>query len=108
MMCYALLYVASRRRPPGCALVTGGQTCALPICDAAIIGVDDDHCRAIFTALEMEKSGRRIVPVSIERVLEQGVSAVDGVLYENGKRVFALDFQEIGRASCRDRVCQKV
>src|SRR3546814_3317550 len=41
------------------------------------------------------KSGRRIVPVSIERVLEQGVSAVDGVLYENGKRVFALDFQAL-------------
>ncbi|MFC3677833.1 UDP-N-acetylmuramoyl-L-alanine--D-glutamate ligase [Ferrovibrio xuzhouensis] len=63
--------------------------------DTAIIGVDDDPCRAIFTALEMEKSGRRIVPVSIERVLEQGVSAVDGVLYENGKRVFALDFQAL-------------
>lgn len=60
--------------------------------DTAIIGVDDDHCRAIHAALAAEKNGRRIVAVSIERVLELGVSAVDGVLYEDGARVFALDF----------------
>ncbi|WP_341897990.1 UDP-N-acetylmuramoyl-L-alanine--D-glutamate ligase [Ferrovibrio terrae] len=60
--------------------------------DTAVIGVDDDHCRAIHAALLSEKSSRSIVPISIQRVLEQGVSAVNGKLYDNGKLVFALDF----------------
>lgn len=60
--------------------------------DTAVIGVDDDNCRAIHTALVKEHTGRVIVPVSIRDVLPQGVSAVNGQLYENGKAVFALDF----------------
>lgn len=60
--------------------------------DTAVIGVDDDYCRAIRAALVREDSGRAIVPVSIQCVLEQGVSAVNGQLYENGQVVFALDF----------------
>jgi len=60
--------------------------------DTAVIGVDDDHCRAIHAALVVAKTGRRIVPVSIDRVLDDGVSAVDGALYEDGQRMFALDF----------------
>ncbi|HEX6959553.1 MAG TPA: UDP-N-acetylmuramoyl-L-alanine--D-glutamate ligase [Ferrovibrio sp.] len=60
--------------------------------DTAVIGVDDEHCRAIHAQLTAEKGGRRIVAVSIDRVLDRGVSAVDGMLYEDGKAVFALDF----------------
>jgi UDP-N-acetylmuramoylalanine--D-glutamate ligase len=60
--------------------------------DTAIIGIDDEYCRAIHAQLVVEASGRRIVPISIETILEDGVSAVGGQLYENGKLVFALDF----------------
>lgn len=60
--------------------------------DTAVIGVDDDYCRAIQAALVAEKSGRKIVPVSIQRVLDDGVSAVNGKLYDNGREVFTLDF----------------
>lgn len=60
--------------------------------DMAVIGVDDDPCRVIHAALVAEATGRRIVPVSIKRVLEDGVSAVDGRLFDNGKAVFTLDF----------------
>ncbi|MBS4047583.1 MAG: UDP-N-acetylmuramoyl-L-alanine--D-glutamate ligase [Alphaproteobacteria bacterium] len=60
--------------------------------DTAVIGVDDDYCRAIHAALVQDNIGRTIVPVSIRDVLPDGVSAVDGQLYENGKAVFALDF----------------
>jgi UDP-N-acetylmuramoylalanine--D-glutamate ligase len=60
--------------------------------DAAVIGVDDEYCRAIHAALAKENTGRSIVPVSIREILPQGVSAVGGQLYENGKAVFALDF----------------
>ncbi|WP_374630943.1 UDP-N-acetylmuramoyl-L-alanine--D-glutamate ligase [Ferrovibrio sp.] len=58
--------------------------------DTAVIGVDDEYCRAIHAALQAEKTGRAIVPVSVERILPDGISAVDGVLYENGVRVESL------------------
>lgn len=70
------------------ARIFGGQAAG----DTAIIGVDDEHCSRIHAALVKEKGGRRIVPVSILRVLDDGVSAVNGQLYDNGKPVFALDF----------------
>src|SRR3546814_4951613 len=34
-MCYLLFFFSSRRRHTRCALVTGVQTCALPICRPA-------------------------------------------------------------------------
>src|SRR5690606_28360563 len=60
--------------------------------DTAIIGVDDEYCRRIHDRLAAQQSGRRIVPVSIERRLDDGISAIDGKLCENGREVFALDF----------------
>ncbi|WP_341705727.1 UDP-N-acetylmuramoyl-L-alanine--D-glutamate ligase, partial [Ferrovibrio sp.] len=60
--------------------------------DTAVIGVDDEPCRVIHARLAAGNSGRHIVPVSIERVLDEGVSAVGGMLHENGRPVFALDF----------------
>ena len=73
------------------ARIFAGQTSG----DTAIIGVDDEHCRRIHAALAAERNGRRIVPVSIRRVLPDGVSAVDGHLYEDGRPVFALDFPNL-------------
>lgn len=70
------------------ARIFAGQTTG----DTAVIGVDDDYCRAIHAALVQEKSGRRIVPVSIREILPQGVSVMSGQLYEDGKPAFALDF----------------
>src|SRR3546814_1168785 len=43
MLCF---FFASRRRHTSCALVTGVQTCALPICDRlAVFGVRPDLAR---------------------------------------------------------------
>src|SRR3546814_4410372 len=41
-MCYCVFFFSSRRRHTRCALVTGVQTCALPICRIVgeIVGVD--------------------------------------------------------------------
>ena len=58
--------------------------------DTAVIGVDDEYCRAIHAALEAEKTGRVILPVSVERILPSGISAVDGVLYENAAKIESL------------------
>src|SRR3546814_7500618 len=42
MMC-GLLFLSSRRRHTRCALVTGVQTCALPICPLLLHLAEDDH-----------------------------------------------------------------
>ncbi|MGE5504495.1 MAG: UDP-N-acetylmuramoyl-L-alanine--D-glutamate ligase [Actinomycetota bacterium] len=66
-------YVASKRRM--FAQVKPGGT--------AVVGVDDEHCRAI--ADELAAKGRRVVRISAERVLDKGVSAPDGVLLDDGR-----------------------
>src|SRR3546814_6280502 len=71
-------FFSSRRRHTRCALVTGVQTCALPICRGA------PACAARLGA------GRGV-----------GADDRDGV----ADRLF---HQQIGRASCRERVCQYV
>lgn len=73
------------------ARIFAGQTAG----DTAVIGVDDEHCRAIHAALVAARTGRRIVPVSIREILSQGVSAVNGKLYDDGREVFALDFASL-------------
>src|SRR3546814_1735896 len=72
-------FFSSRRRHTRCALVTGVQTCALPISQFA---------KPVFQAHAMSV----IVPVAIILVAE------------NLGHIKA----EIGRASCRERVCQYV
>src|SRR3546814_10466536 len=84
VVCRLLLFFfffSSRRRHTRCALVTGVQTCALPIlvCDI----------RSAFRTGEELPLG---TPISSE------VRAL--VLDAHGK--------QIGRASCRERVCQYV
>ncbi|MBP7065406.1 UDP-N-acetylmuramoyl-L-alanine--D-glutamate ligase [Ferrovibrio sp.] len=58
--------------------------------DTAIIGLDDEYCRAIHAALLAEASGRQIIGISAERVLAEGISAVAGKLYENGTEIAEL------------------
>src|SRR3546814_2552899 len=69
---YDGLLLSSRRRHTRCALVTGVQTCALPIWAAETIC---SPCR-------------------------RSALAIDDV------KVISPGFREIGRASCRERVCQ--
>src|SRR3546814_1433972 len=70
-------FFSSRRRHTRCALVTGVQTCALPI----LIAVAGDH--AVLVAVERRLQAHR------DRLLP--------------------DIEvKIGRASCRERVCQYV
>jgi len=71
-------YIAAKRRVFD-FLTPGG---------AAVIGVDDGPCRAI--AAELSRLGLRVVPVSVEKSLDDGISAPDGVLLDNGKPVLDL------------------
>src|SRR3546814_10585335 len=87
MLCYCLsfflFFFSSRRRHTRCALVTGVQTCALPIWPPA-------HPASFRTCSGSARSPRDRSPT--------------------GSHAPAADTgaAQIGRASCRERVCQYV
>src|SRR3546814_9257717 len=80
-------FFSSRRRHTRCALVTGVQTCALPILLAGML-LDQQY--------PMEHAFR-----GPAKVLER-FGSLDPV------KIAGADPEEIGRASCRERVCQYV
>src|SRR3546814_3354684 len=93
-----LFFFSSRRRHTRCALVTGVQTCALPI----LIGGNRPDLRPsepvnmigqnLAANLELATAcGKRIILRILAKVLQIDVAMI-----------------EIGRASCRERVCQYV
>src|SRR3546814_1475395 len=93
---YLIFFFSSRRRHTRCALVTGVQTCALPIWFA--IKVEDLGLRSYFTC----RNGCFRPLWACEVDLELGASLGDFVALVRGTS------DEIGRASCRERVCQYV
>jgi UDP-N-acetylmuramoylalanine--D-glutamate ligase len=62
--------------------------------DCAIIGVDEVWGEEIVQKI---KTGARVVPVSVERPLADGLSAPDGILREcqNGKQIAELDLRKL-------------
>ncbi len=62
-------YVAVKRR------IFNGQTGA----KAAVVGVDDDHCRATYQWLK-DQGHANVVPIAVGRALEEGVFVQGGVL----------------------------
>src|SRR3546814_2827127 len=85
-----LFFFSSRRRHTSCALVTGVQTCALPIFDHLLVGQHGLVDR---------------VPVH-HRVAAVG-QALFHQAHEHALLVHVV-IRKIGRASCRERVCQYV
>src|SRR3546814_16441328 len=87
-------FFSSRRRHTRCALVTGVQTCALPI-----------SARPPTAGFRDQMADRMLEPLS-----GQIVSQID--LHDHRetgkKKAVCMPFAEIGRASCRERVCQYV
>src|SRR3546814_2003010 len=88
---YCFFFFSSRRRHTRCALVTGVQTCALPIfyLVSSVLAVG-----AFFMLIEM-----------VERTQSFGASVL-----AISQDAFDLEDPEaqIGRASCRERECQYV
>src|SRR3546814_4946987 len=85
VVCHVVFLFSSRRRHTRCALVTGVQTCALPI------SADANRIAASISAKTSAVAGRNGRP---------GGGSVSGGRRRTGR--------EIGRASCRERVCQYV
>src|SRR3546814_19888836 len=121
---FRAFFFSSRRRHTRCALVTGVQTCALPIYPAAqphaaqdhgIAAVVDDLC-----AVDLEEAlgvggggGKQRGERQRDRAEWHGLVPV--VIYENVINSIAERNPDvlkirvyIGRASCRERVCQYV
>src|SRR3546814_2224914 len=84
-------FFSSRRRHTRCALVTGVQTCALPISTDLDLVVQ----REILDLLDGIRAHRGLGILMVTHDMGVVASLADRVC-------------EIGRASCRERVCQYV
>src|SRR3546814_3694486 len=86
-------FFSSRRRHTRCALVTGVQTCALPIW--VEVEVEPPNKRFCASVLLEDTTARVILLMRVSN---------------NANAVLAntIIAHEIGRASCRERVCQYV
>src|SRR3546814_5521640 len=98
-------FFSSRRRHTRCALVTGVQTCALPISHTASIypfSVQGSFGhRGTYVGLDLLAGGSEFCWDPFEAYASGLVTNPNGwILGEPGN--------EIGRASCRERVCQYV
>src|SRR3546814_5683110 len=93
MICACLCVLSSRRRHTRCALVTGVQTCALPI--------------LVSTTKGIEAQGFMLMSQILEDIAPQArIGVISGPNLAREVAEHALT--EIGRASCRERVCQYV
>src|SRR3546814_12594602 len=124
-MSFSCFFFSSRRRHTRCALVTGVQTCALPIyryfADADAFWTAQNEAIEARRAAYLEEgwSDVVIVPPSDHFQTwehEKAPKRKGGRVYvdvrSNGEVTFHEGYltrkEEIGRASCRERVCQYV
>src|SRR3546814_9563394 len=94
-----VFFFSSRRRHTRFALVTGVQTCALPI--------------SVVTAEEIERRQYRTLPEALREVpgltlTQTGGPGAPTSVFVRGTNSNHTKVLKIGRASCRDRVCQYV
>src|SRR3546814_4458144 len=96
-------FFSSRRRHTRCALVTGVQTCALPISRPM---VNLPRWQIILVALVV-LAGVIFAAPNLLFTREQATRMADeGSILPHQQISLGLD--QIGRASCRERVCQYV
>src|SRR3546814_1317419 len=100
-------FFSSRRRHTSCALVTGVQTCALPISTfgltAAIWTRDRDAALWIGDRID---TGTWFMNRC--DYLDPALAWVGVKNSGRGCTLSAVGYEQIGRAACRERVCQYV
>src|SRR3546814_6217958 len=96
---FVIFFFSSRRRHTRCALVTGVQTCALPIFQ---------KCACTLSNLSVTRK-------TLKDIISSGIAghlAKLAVLGDQEVRfacvILLANLLEIGRASCRERVCKYV
>src|SRR3546814_1221095 len=101
-VCFSFFY-SSRRRHTRCALVTGVQTCALPICGVA--QADNTAWGAGSSAgndyIEIRHSGEEYGGDYGSQIAGDAIATGD----DGNANATNL---ALGRASCREKVCQYV
>src|SRR3546814_986243 len=102
-MCFdCVFFFSSRRRHTRCALVTGVQTCALPICPGSGRGggaaVEVKGLAFFVLAASAVWTGWRVFRT--DSMVRASFSLMLSFI--------AVGLIKIGRASCRERVCQYV
>src|SRR3546814_6084302 len=104
-----MFFFSSRGRHTMCGLWTGVQTCALPICcHICEVEIDPDTGETEvvgFTAVD--DVGRVVNPMIVEGQVHGGVAQGIGQALLEGC-VYDDTGQQLGRASCRERVWQYV
>src|SRR3546814_8459414 len=103
-MWFVVFFFSSRRRHTRCALVTGVQTCALPISLVRSMVSSDQLLRSFYMALFQ-------LPVLPERVLRARPALLDGLLAKSGMSAEAIRSEErrVGKecvSTCRSRWSQ--
>src|SRR3546814_3813828 len=106
-----MMLLSSRIRHTICALVTGVQTCALPIfgeeaLDQVALSVEPLAEARFQTAVALGRDVGRGTLVLDQ--LTDAVGVVGLVGQHDGARAEVVEQRAIGRASCRERVCQYV
>src|SRR3546814_10537598 len=115
LVCFVVFFFSIRRRHTRCALVTGVQTCALPICslkkvlDGLPVSLADffamelpSQPQVFFAAAELaEIAGGRVSYRQVGRNLQGRALQI---LHER----YAPGADKIGRAACRERVWKSV
>src|SRR3546814_6566327 len=101
---FLCFFFSSRRRHTRCALVTGVQTCALPICSLAI---STGLVVLSMAALYFVEGAPSYFALGVGLVAVGSVfNEITGVHYN--AMLVQVSTPKIGRASCRERVCQYV
>src|SRR3546814_15523847 len=125
VVCVGCFFFSGERRHTRCALVTGVQTCALPILAGESIEIDVEsrdvdcvvyyglcsiceHRNAPFMGKPNNCLEWRQYPENIRHVRDRHTARAmrDGVSESGGIEI--AEFVKIGRASCRESVCQYV
>src|SRR3546814_2056660 len=94
MYLYFFLF-SSRRRHTRCALVTGVQTCALPICKEHLLGSIGKPATGVDLRI-MDDDGNDVPTGVVGNIVTRSDSVMSGYLE------MPEETAEIGRASCRD------
>src|SRR3546814_10083269 len=92
---FLFFFFSSRRRHTRCALVTGVQTCALPISPAKY---------SLLSARDVPDTGGNTEFADMRAAWDD----LDPATQAECMDLVAEHSQKIGRASCRERVCQYV
>src|SRR3546814_3649953 len=107
-----VFFFSSRRRHTRCALVTGVQTCALPISPpempTRLLVIGSGAIGIEFASFYNDMGAEVTVVEMLDRVVPVEDADVSAFLEKALKKQGMTIMTEIGRASCRERVCQYV